>query len=141
MNFVYFTVDNLPHEKNTPVNFSLKNVELLRDGDVIASLGDLKITSLPFFYFCPVPTGFRKIEFRMKNSPPARIVCSAGYLKSGEYLVNTPEGEKALSFNALNGQWTLDRASRVAIDHRHFVERGFTLLRPMKTNSRNASIN
>lgn len=140
MNFVYFIVDDLPHEKTTPVSFSLKNVELLRDGDVIAALGDIKVTSLPFFYYCPVPTGFRKIELRMKNSPPARIVCSAGYLKSGDYLVKTGGEEKVFSFNALNGMWTPDKASRAVIDNRHFVESGFTLIRPVKNSSRNASV-
>lgn len=140
MNLVYFSVDNLPHEKTIPVSFSLKNVELMRDGDVIASPGDIKITALPFYFFCPVPTGFRKIEFKMKNSPPARIVCSAGYLKSGDYLVNTPEGEKVYSFNALNGTWTLDRTRHAVIENRAFVERGFTLVRPMKTTNRNVSV-
>ncbi|UDJ84115.1 hypothetical protein [Kosakonia oryzae] len=138
MNFVYFKVDSLPYEKNHQVNFYLKGVELLRDGDIIASPGDIKITTLPFFYFCIVPTGFRKIEFRLKNHPPARIVCSVGYLKTGEYLVNTPDGEVTLPFNALNGLWTLDRTT---IDHRDFIARRFTLIRPVKNTTRNTSVN
>lgn len=140
MNFVYFKVDNLPHEKSHQVSFYLKAVELVRDGEIIATPGDIKITTLPFFYFCIVPTGFRKIEFRMKNSPPARIACSAGYLKTGEYLVDTPEGETVLPFNALNGLWMLDRSTETAIDHRGFVARQFTLIRPVKSASRNVSV-
>lgn len=141
MNFVYFVVDHPPHEKNSQVSFYLKGVELLRDGEIIAAPGDIKITSLPYYYFCTVQTGFRKIEFRMKNNPPARIVCSAGYLKTGDYLVNTPEGEIILPFNALNGMWTLDKNSSVLIDHQGFVARAFTLIRPVKSNSRNVPMN
>ncbi|APG18896.1 hypothetical protein Y71_08590 [Kosakonia radicincitans DSM 16656] len=141
MNFVYFKVDSLPYEKNHQTSFYLKGVELLRDGDIIATPGDIKITALPFFYFCIVPTGFRKIEFRLKNSPPARIVCSVGYLKTGEYLVDTPEGEVILPFNALNGLWTLDRMAQTTIDHRDFLARRFTLIRPVKNTTRNTSVN
>ncbi|WLI77766.1 hypothetical protein Q5705_04195 [Kosakonia sp. H02] len=141
MNIVYFKVDNLPHEKTNQVNFQLKNVELLRDGDVIATPGDINVTALPFFYFCSVPTGFRKIEFRMNNNPPARVVCSAGYLKTGDYLVNTPEGEIVLPFNALNGMWTLDKTTAARINHQDFMARAFTLIRPIKSNNRPAPLN
>ncbi len=141
MNVVYFKVDSLPYEKNHQVSFYLKDVELVRDGVIIATPGDIKVTTLPFFYFCLVPTGFRKIEFRLKNNPPARIDCSAGYLKTGEYLVDTPDGEMILPFNALNGLWTLDRSTQDTIDHRDFLARRFTLIRPVKNTNRNASVN
>lgn len=141
MNFVFFKVDALPYQKNHQVSFYLKSVELLRDGDIIATPGDIHITSLPYYYFCMVPTGFRKIEFRLKNNPPARISCSVGYLKSGEYLVDTPDGEIILPFNAMNGLWTLDRTTQATIDHRDFLARRFTLLRPVKTATRNTSVN
>ena len=136
MNVVYFKVDHLPHEKNNPVAFSLKSVELLRDGEVIATPGDVTVSALPYYYFCNVPIGFSKIEFRMKNSAPARIQCSAGYLKTGEYLVDTPEGEKVLPFNALNGLWTVDARVNEVIDHRGFQQRNFTLVRPAKNTTR-----
>ncbi len=70
-------------KKTEHVNFYLKGVELLRDGEVVATPSDIKVTFLPFYYFCTVPTGFRKIEFKMKNAAPVRIHCSAGYLKTG----------------------------------------------------------
>ncbi|MEO3739729.1 hypothetical protein GA0061071_101266 [Kosakonia oryzendophytica] len=139
MNVVYFKVDHLPHEKTNHVNFCLKGIELLRDGEVVATPGDIKVTSLPFYCFCTVPTGFRKIEFKMKNAAPARIHCSAGYLKTGEYLVDTPEGETIFSFNALSGLWTLDRNEEEVIDHRAFRARDFTLIRPVKSANRNVS--
>lgn len=139
MNFVYFKVDNLPHDKTSHSGFLLKGVELLRDGEVIASPGDIKVTELPYFYFCCVPTGFRKVEFRMKNTPPPRVQCSAGYLKTGEYLVDTPEGELVLPFNALNGLWLLDMDSRVAFDNRDFMARNFTVIRPVKSAQRHIS--
>lgn len=141
MNFVFFRIDHAPHEKTSQVNFVLKNVELLRDGEVIAVIGDLTVTSLPFFYFCSVQTGFRKIEYRMANNPPARITCSAGYLKTGDYLVETPEGEKVMQFNALNGTWTLERNASAVIDHQGFLARDFTLVRPAKSSGRTVPFN
>ncbi|XTZ39735.1 hypothetical protein ACQYRI_07025 [Salmonella enterica] len=139
MNFVFFKVDNLPHEKMNHVNFTLKAVELLRDGEIIATPGDIQINSLPFFFFCMVPTGFRKIEFRMNNNAPSRILCSAGYLKTGEYLVNTPEGEKVFAFNALNGLWTVGKNTQVVIDNRAFLDQQFTVVGPLKNNNRHIS--
>ncbi|MGY5956241.1 Immunity protein 26 [Kosakonia sp. BK9b] len=140
MNLVYFKVDNLPHEKTSHGSFSLKGVELLRDGEVVVSLGDVKVDTLPVYRFCTVPTGFRKIEYRIKSGAPARIHCSAGYLKTGEYLVDTPQGEQTFAFNALNGQWTLDKNAQVVIDVRAFVERKFTLVRPAQNINRNAPV-
>ncbi|MGP3592467.1 hypothetical protein [Vagococcus sp. WN89Y] len=139
MNFVYFKVDNLPHDKTNHGSFTLRGVELLRDGEVIAAPGDINVTELPYFYFCVVPTGFRKIEFRLQNSVPPRVQCSAGYLKSGDYLVDTPDGELVLPFNALNGSWTLDVGTRTVFDNRTFMERNFTLIRPVKSIHRHIS--
>ena len=140
MNVVYFKVDHPPHDKINPINFYLKSVQLTRDGEVIADLGDLKVTSLPFYSFSIVPTGFGKIEFTMTNRSQLRIECSAGYIKTGEYLVATPAGELILPFNALTGLWTLSKIEKRYIDIQEFVERNYLLLGPVRNINRGASV-
>ena len=140
MNVVYFKVDHPPHDKINPIHFYLKSVQLSRDGEVIADLGDLKVTSLPFYSFCIVPTGFGKIEFTMTNRSQLRIECSAGYIKTGEYLVATPAGELILPFNALTGLWTLSKIEKRYIDIQEFVERNYLLLGPVRNINRGASV-
>lgn len=140
MNVVYFKVDHPPHDKINPIHFYLKSVQLSRDGEVIADLGDLKVTSLPFYSFSIVPTGFGKIEFTMTNRSQLRIECSAGYIKTGEYLVATPAGELILPFNALTGLWTLSKIEKRYIDIQEFVERNYLLLGPVRNINRGASV-
>ncbi|MGK9172397.1 hypothetical protein KXR87_04100 [Yokenella regensburgei] len=140
MNVVYFKVDHPPHEKIHPIHFYLKSVKLIRDNEVIADLGDLKITSLPFYSFSIVPTGFGKIEFSLANRSQLRIECSTGYIKTGEYLVATPEGEVIMSFNALSGLWTLNKAEKRVIDIQEFTERHYYLLGPVRNINRGASV-
>lgn len=140
MNVVYFKVDHPPHEKQTPIHFYLKSVQLMRDNDVIADLGDLKITSLPVYFYTAVPTGFSRIEFTMKNRSQLHIECFAGYLRTGEYIVSTPGGEITLPFNALTGLWTLNKQQREYIDHQEFMERNYSLLRPARILTRGVSV-
>jgi hypothetical protein len=140
MNVVYFKVDHPPHEKINPIHFYLKAVQLTRDNEIIVDAGDLKITSLPFFYFSVVPTGFGKIEFTMRNRSQLRLECSAGYIKTGEYLVATPEGEVILPFNALTGLWTVNKTEKRYIDIQGFVERNYQLLGPVRNINRGASV-
>ena len=140
MNVVYFKVDHPPNDKINPIHFYLKSVQLSRDGEVIADLGDLKVTSFPFYSFSIVPTGFGKIEFTMTNRSQLRIECSAGYIKTGEYLVATPAGELILPFNALTGLWTLSKIEKRYIDIQEFVERNYLLLGPVRTINRGASV-
>lgn len=140
MNVVYFKVDHPPHEKQTPIHFYLKSVQLMRDNVVVADLGDLKITSLPAWFFTVVPTGFSRIEFSMKNRSQLRIECFAGYLRTGDYIVATPDGEITLPFNALTGLWTLNKQERVYIDHQEFIERDYSLIRPARILTRGVSV-
>lgn len=140
MNVVYFKVDHPPHEKQTPIHFYLKSVQLLRDNGVIADFGDLKITSLPAWFYTVVPTGFSRIEFSMKNRSQLRIDCFAGYLRTGDYIVATPGGEITLPFNALTGLWTLNKQERVYIDHQEFMERDYSLIRPARILTRGVSV-
>jgi len=93
MNFVYFKAEYPGYEASHSVNLVLKALRLFRDGEIIADVGDLKITSLPFYFFTTAATGFRKIEYSVKAPPMRRISYSCGYLPSGKYIVNTPEGE------------------------------------------------
>lgn len=139
MNVVYFKVDHPPHEKQTSIHFYLKSVQLLRDNGVIADLGDLKITSLPAWFYTVVPTGFSRIEFSVKNRSQLRIECFAGYLRTGDYIVATPGGEIILPFNALTGLWTLNKQERVYIDHQEFMERDYSLIRPARILTRGVS--
>jgi len=140
MNVVYFKADHPPQDKINPIHFYLKSVQLTRDNEIIAEPGDLKITSLPYYYFCIVPTGFGKIEFTMGNRSQLRIECSAGYIKTGEYLVATPQGELILPFNALTGLWTLSKSEKQFIDIQGFVERNYLLLGPVRNAHRGASV-
>lgn len=140
MNVVYFKVDHPPHEKQTPIHFYLKSVQLVRDNDVIANLGDLRITNLPAWFYTVVPTGFSKVEFSMKNRSQLRIECVAGYLRTGEYIVATPGGEITLPFNALTGLWTLNKQEREYIDHQEFMKRDYTLIRPARIITRGVSM-
>ncbi len=140
MNVVYFKVDHPPHDKLNPIYFYLKSVQLTRANEVIAEPGDLKITSLPYYYFSVVPTGFGKIEFSMANRSQLRIECCAGYIKTGEYLVATPEGELILPFNALTGLWTLSKSEKQYINIQEFVERHYLLLGPVRNINRGASV-
>lgn len=139
MNFVYLKVDHLSHEKQNPVHLNLKSVQLLRDNEVIAELGDLNITRLPAYYFRAVPTGFSKIEIAMKNRSQFRIQCHAGYLRTGEYIVASPEGEITLPYNALSGLWTLNKPDGIFINHREFISRGYALIRPTRIFTRGLS--
>ncbi|WP_437889258.1 hypothetical protein [Phytobacter sp. V91] len=140
MNVVYFKVDHPPHDKINPIHFYLKSVQLMRNNEIIAQAGDFKITSLPFYYFCVVPTGFGKIDLTMSNRPQQRIECSAGYIKTGEYLVATPQGEIVLPFNALTGLWTLNKTEKDYINIQEFVERNYLLIGPVRSIHRGASI-
>lgn len=140
MNVVYFKVDHPPHEKINPIHFYLKSVQLTRGDEIIAEPGDLSVTSLPYYYFCVVPTGFGKIEFAMRNRSQLRIECSAGYIKTGDYLVATPDGEVVLPFNALTGLWTLSRSEKRYIDIQEFVQRNYFLLGPVRNIHRGASV-
>lgn len=140
MNVVFFKVDHPPHEKINPVHFYLKSVKLIRDNDVIADLGDLKVTSLPYYSFTMVPTGFGKIEYTLENRSQLRIECTAGYIKTGEYLVATPTGELIMPFNALTGLWTVNKSEKRAIDIQEFVNRKYLLLGPVRNINRGASV-
>lgn len=139
MNFVYFNVEYPLQENNHTINLFLKEVHLVRNGEIIASFGDLKITSLPFFLFITVSTGFGRIEYKTKTSSTRRIRLSCGYLKSGEYIVQTPEGEEIFSYNALSGLWTRQSEEQLKIDNHTFIENDYTLLRPLRIISRTRS--
>lgn len=111
----------------------------MRDGDIIAELGDLKITRLPYCIYRIVPTGFRKIGYKIKNHTTRHIILSCGYLKSGEYIIQTPQGEALFSWNALSGLWTTDSAERTQIDAHTFVENHYTISRPHRVSHRHLS--
>lgn len=130
MNFVYFKAEYPSYQGSHSVSLVLKELKLLRDGETIADFGDLKITSLPFYLFTTATTGFRKIEYAVVAPPMRRITYSCGYLPSGKYIVNTPEGEIQLAFNALTGLWQRDKQGARAIDNREFIESGYSLIRP-----------
>ncbi|WP_312213518.1 hypothetical protein [Pseudescherichia sp.] len=132
MNFVYFKAEYPNYPGSHSVNLVLKALKLLRDGEIIASVDDLKITSLPFYFFITASTGFRKIEYSVNAPPMRRIRYSCGYLPSGKYIVNTPDGETQLAFNALTGLWQGLQQGARPIDNREFVERGFALIRPAR---------
>lgn len=132
MNFVYFKAEYPTYEGTHSVNLVLKALTLLRDGEIIADFGDLKITSLPFYLFTTASTGFRKIEYAVKAPPMRRIRYSCGYLPSGNYIVNTPEGETELAFNALTGRWQGDNQVVRTLDNREFIDLGYVLIRPAR---------
>jgi len=132
MNFVYFKAEYPGYEASHSVNLVLKALRLFRDGEIIADVGDLKITSLPFYFFTTAATGFRKIEYSVKAPPMRRISYSCGYLPSGKYIVNTPEGEIQLVFNALTGLWQQDRQGSRKIDNREFIALGYVLVCPAR---------
>mgnify|MGYP001007199111 CR=1 FL=1 len=132
MNFVYFKAEYPGYEASHSVNLVLKALRLFRDGEIIADVGDLKITSLPFYFFTTAATGFRKIEYSVKAPPMRRISYSCGYLPSGKYIVNTPEGEIQLVFNALTGLWQQDSQRSRKIDNREFIALGYVLVCPAR---------
>jgi len=132
MNFVYFKAEYPGYEASHSVNLVLKALRLFRDGEIIADVGDLKITSLPFYFFTTAATGFRKIEYSVKAPPMRRISYSCGYLPSGKYIVNTPEGEIQLVFNALTGLWQQDSHGIRKIDNREFIALGYVLVCPAR---------
>ncbi|WP_337038034.1 MULTISPECIES: hypothetical protein [Pseudescherichia] len=132
MNFVYFKAEYPGYEASHSVNLVLKALRLFRDGEIIADVGDLKITSLPFYFFTTAATGFRKIEYSVKAPPMRRISYSCGYLPSGKYIVNTPEGEIQLVFNALTGLWQQDSQGSRKIDNREFIALGYVLVSPAR---------
>ena len=136
MNFVYFKAEYPGYEGSHSVNLVLKALTLFRDGEIIADLGDLKITSLPFYLFATATTGFRKIEYTVKAPPMRRIRYACGYLPSGKYIVNTPEGERQLMFNALTGVWQRDSHGIRTIDNREFIALGYELIRPARGTGR-----
>ncbi|WP_318363055.1 hypothetical protein [Enterobacter sp.] len=131
MNFVYFKAENHQQDNNTPVNLVVEDVVLMRDGEVIAGLGDIKITRLPLYVYRAVPTGFRKIEYKMKTTSHRRILFSAGYLKTGDYYVETPDGEQTMNFNALSGLWTGVHEDEKIMDNHAFLNQGYAVLRPV----------
>lgn len=137
MNFVYFKAEYPNYSGSHSVNLVLKALTLLRDGEVIADVGDLKITSLPFYFFITASTGFRKIEYSVNAPPMRRITYSCGYLPSGKYIVNTPVGEIQLAFNALTGLWQRQQQGARSINNREFVELGYALIRPARGRSGN----
>ncbi len=139
MNFVYFKAEYPTYEGSHSVNLVLRALKLIRDGEIIADFGDLKITSLPFYLFTTASTGFRKIEYDVKAPPMRRINYSCGYLPSGKYIVNTPEGELKLTFNALTGRWQHDRLGGKTMDNREFTEMGYVLVRPARDRGRKRS--
>lgn len=132
MNFVYFKAEYPSYPGSHSVNLVLKALKLLRDGEIIADVGDLKITSLPFYLFFTASTGFRKIEYVMNAPPARRINYSCGYLQSGKYIINTPQGETQLAFNALTGLWQGQRQDTRPIDNREFIALGYALIRPVR---------
>jgi len=132
MNFVYFKAEYPGYEASHSVNLVLKALRLFRDGEIIADVGDLKITSLPFYFFTTAATGFRKIEYSVKAPPMRRMSYSCGYLPSGKYIVNTPEGEIQLVFNALTGLWQQDSQRSRKIDNREFIALGYVLVCPAR---------
>ena len=136
MNFVYFKAEYPAYEGSHSVNLVLKSLMLLREGEIIADFGDLKITSLPFYLFATATTGFRKIEYVVKAPPMRRVSYSCGYLPSGKYIVNTGEGEIQLVFNALTGLWQKDKQDIRAIDNREFIELGYVIVRPVRGGGR-----
>lgn len=136
MNFVYFKAEYPTYEGSHSVNLVLKALKLFRDGEIIADFGDLKITSLPFYLFTTASTGFRKIEYAVRAPPMRRISYSCGYLPSGSYIVNTPEGEIALAFNALTGLWQQDKPGARTLDNHAFIELGYVLIRPARSAGR-----
>ncbi|WP_312228344.1 hypothetical protein [Pseudescherichia sp.] len=136
MNFVYFKAEYPTYEGSHSVSLVLKGLKLLRDGEIIADFGDLKITSLPFYLFTTATTGFRKIEYAVEAPPMRRITYSCGYLPSGKYIVNTPDGEIQLAFNALTALWQRDKQGARAIDNREFIESGYSLIRPARGTGR-----
>jgi len=135
MNFVYFKVEYPRNEGSLSSPLYLNDVVLLRDGDIVAELGDLKITHLPYCIYRSVPTGFRKIEYRLQTHSVRRITLSCGYLKSGEYIVNTPQGEEVLIWNALSGLWTRHSDDEMRIDGYKFVKNHYTIIRPHRRRS------
>ena len=132
MNFVYFKAEYPGYEGSHSVNLVLKALTLFRDGEIIADVGDLKITSVPFYFFTTASTGFRKIEYTVKAPPMRRISYSCGYLPSGKYIVDTPEGEIQLVFNALTELWQQERQGAGTIDNRQFIALGYVLVRPAR---------
>nr|WP_318381824.1 hypothetical protein [uncultured Enterobacter sp.] len=137
MNFVYFKAEYPQHETHLPLTLYLKEVHLLRDGEIIDDFGDIKITSLPFFLFSTVTTGFRKIEFTMKTNSTRRITFSSGYLQSGDYIVQTPEGrEVTLLYNALSGIWVSEGEEGIQLDNNAFIENNYVLIRPLRITTR-----
>lgn len=131
MNFVYFKAENHQQDNTVPINLMVEDVVLMRDGEVIARLGDVKITHLPLYIYRAVPTGFRKIEYKMKTNSHRRIIFSAGYLKTGDYYVETPDGEQTMNFNALSGLWTGEHENEKLLDNHTFQDQGYAINRPV----------
>ena len=131
MNFVYFKAENHQQDNTAPVNILVEDVVLMRDGEVIAGLGDIKITRLPLYIYRAVPTGFRKIEYKMKTNGHRRIMFSAGYLKTGNYFVETPDGEQMMNFNALSGLWAGEHEDEMPVDNHAFQNLGYAIIRPI----------
>lgn len=99
----------------------------------------MKISNLPFYSFHLVPVGFRKIEHLIKGEPGKYLQFSSGYLQSGEYRVETPNGEKVLGYDALTALWRLadENDEERYLTTNEFISRDFSIIRPIKLVYRN----
>lgn len=131
MNFVYFKAENHQQDNTATINLLVEDVVLMRDGEIIAGLGDIRITRLPLYIYRAVPTGFRKIEYKMKSNSHRRIMFSAGYLKTGAYYVETPDGEQTMRFNALSGLWSGEHEDEKLMDNHAFLNQGYAVICPV----------
>lgn len=137
MQLIYFKVECVFPELLPSSPVALKEVTLTRDGEIISTFSDLKIKKLPFYIFHLVPIGFRKIEHQVRGDMGKHLRFSSGYLQSGEYIVETPDGEKTLRYDALTALWQPETEGDAYLTTNDFVAKDYSLLKPVKLIYRN----
>lgn len=137
MQFIYFKAECVLPELLPSSRVSLKEVTLTRDGEVISVFSDLKMKMLPFYIFHLVPIGFRKIEHQVKGDSGKHLRFSSGYLQTGDYIVETPAGEKTLRYDALTALWQPEEEGGKYLTTNDFVAQDNSIIRPVKLIYRN----
>lgn len=137
MQFIYFKVECVFPELLPSSQVFLKEVVLTREGEIISTFSDLKLKKLPFYLFHLVPIGFRKIEHQVRGESGKHLRFSSGYLQSGEYIVETPAGEKTLRYDALTALWQPEVEGEPYLTTNDFIAKDYSLVRPVKLIYRN----
>lgn len=137
MQIIYFKAECAFPELLPSSPVSLQEVILTRDGEIISSFSDLKLKTLPFYLFHLVPIGFRKIEHQVRGASDSHLQFSSGYLPSGEYRVETPDGDKTMTYDALTALWKPDAHTERYLRTNDFTAENYCILRPLKLFYRN----